>query len=104
MVPGPRAHIHEEPDEATCKWFDEKLDSKTGRPVLHCGKRAFHLTVNNPAGFNDEMIFANILAGVRMTLDEDIPAAAALLYCCCLVAVLLRLCCLAAFLLLLHCS
>ena len=62
MVPGPRAHIHEESDEATCKWFDEKLDSKTGRPVLHRGKRAFHLIVNNPAGFNDEMIFANILA------------------------------------------
>ena len=71
LVPCPRAHIHEKTGEATCKWFDEKLDSKTGRPVLHRGKRVFHLTVNNPAGFNDEVVFANILAGVRMTLDKD---------------------------------
>ena len=27
--------------------------------------------MNNPAGFNDEVVFANILAGVRMTLDKD---------------------------------
>ena len=71
LVPCPRAHIHEETGEATCKRFDEKLDSKTGRPVLQRGKRAFHLTVNNPAGVNDEVVFANILAGVRMTLDKD---------------------------------
>ena len=71
LVPGPRAHIHEESGEATCKWFDEKLDTKSGRPVLHHGKRAFHLTEKNPAGFNDEVVFANILAGVRMTLDRD---------------------------------
>ena len=64
-------HIHKESGEATCKWFDEKLDTKSGCPVLHHGKRAFHLTVNNPAGFNDEVVFANILAGVRMTLDKD---------------------------------
>ncbi|DBA88052.1 TPA: hypothetical protein ACH3X1_005033 [Trebouxia sp. C0004] len=67
QVPGPRVHINDG-GKAACKWFDEKLD-KHSKPVTHDGKRAFHLTLNNPAGFTDEVNFANILSGVRMTLD-----------------------------------
>ncbi len=69
QVPGPRVHINDG-GKAACKWFDEKLD-KHSKPVTHDGKRAFHLTLDNPAGFTDEVDFANVLSGVRMTLDKD---------------------------------
>lgn len=69
QVPGPRVHINNG-GKAACKWFDEKLD-KQSKPVTHNGKRAFHLTLDNPASFTDEVDFANVLIGVRMTLDKD---------------------------------
>ena len=69
QVPGPRVHINDG-GKAACKWFDEKLD-KHSRPVTRDGKRAFHLTLDNPAGFTDEVDFANVLSGVRMTLVKD---------------------------------
>ena len=69
-VPGPRAHIKDETGVSACKWFDEKMGDN-GKPVTYHGRRAFYLTLNNTAGFNDNVEFANILAGVPMTFDKD---------------------------------
>ena len=69
-VPGPRAHLTEKSGEAVCKWFDEKVD-KAGKHIRYGGKRAYHLTLNNPTGFNDKVEFPNILTGVRMHLDTE---------------------------------
>lgn len=69
-VPGPRAHLTEESGEAVCKWFEEKLDASK-KQVLIEGKRAYHLTLNNPTGFNEKVEFPNILTAVRMTLDSQ---------------------------------
>lgn len=69
QVPGPRVHINDG-GKAACKWFDEKLDAHN-KLVTHDGKRAFHLTLDNPTGFTDEVDFTNILSGVRLTLGKD---------------------------------
>ena len=50
--------------------FDEKMGDN-GKPVTYHGRRALYLTLNNAAGFNDNVEFANILAGVCMTFDRD---------------------------------
>lgn len=64
-VPGARAHLTELSGEAVCKWFDEQQDAK-GNVVIHDGKRAYHLTVDNRTGCNDKVEFPNILTCVRM--------------------------------------
>ena len=69
-VPGPRAHLREKSGEAVCKWFEEALDKRGNHKVLK-GQRAYHPRLNNPTGFNEKVEFANILAGVRMTLDSE---------------------------------
>ena len=67
-VPGPRAHLLEESGEAVCKWFAEVIVN--GEHVSYEGKKAYHLPIVNPYGFNEKVEFANILTAVRMTQDK----------------------------------
>ena len=67
-VLGPRAHLLEESGEAVCKWFAEV--TVNGEHVSYDGKKAYHLPIVNPYGFNEKVEFANILTAVRMTQDK----------------------------------
>lgn len=72
QVPGPRAHLLETSGEAVCKWFDPIMELNTNRSPMHVsynGKKAYHLRIDNPTGFNDKVEFGTILTVVRMTLD-----------------------------------
>ena len=70
-VPGARALLTERTGEAICKWFDEKLTSNKKGHATHNGKKAYHLKLNNPTGFNDKMEFLMILCGVRLLHSDD---------------------------------